>query len=101
MTLPLIVREQAECDMVEARDWYEGHREGLGGEFLTAVVDVFDRIRDSPESYAMEYRGVRPARLRRFPYIVYYRIVRDSIEVLAVLHGRRHPRAWRSRTENR
>jgi len=54
MTLPLIVREQAECDMVEARDWYEGHREGLGGEFLTAVVDVFDRIRDSPESYAME-----------------------------------------------
>jgi plasmid stabilization system protein ParE len=97
MSLLLIIRPEAEGDMAEARDWYEGQRGGLGGEFLTAVEDVFVRICEFPESYAAEYRGVRRAGLRRFPYVVYYRIRGGSVEVLAVLHGSRHSRAWRSR----
>jgi toxin ParE1/3/4 len=97
MSVPLIVRPEAEQDMAEARDWYEAQRVGLGDEFLTAVDDVFARIRTFPELYAVEYRGVRRAGTRRFPYVVYYRIIADGLEVLAVLHGRRHPRTWRSR----
>jgi plasmid stabilization system protein ParE len=94
----LIIRPEAEEDIAEARDWYEGQRSGLGSEFLSALEDVFVRIRQFPESYAAEYRGVRRAGLRRFPYVVYYRIKDGSVEVLAVLHGSRHARAWRSRS---
>ena len=83
--------------MAEARDWYEGQREGLGIEFLTAVEKVFAYVSEFPESYAVEYRAVRRAGMRRFPYVVYYRIKGDTVEILAVLHGRRHPRVWRSR----
>ena len=97
MTHPLIIRPDAEQDMAEGRDWYEGQREGLGAEFLTAIDAVFDRIRETPELYAPEYRAVRRAGLGRFPYIVYYRIVADVIEVIAVQHGSRNPRRWRSR----
>jgi plasmid stabilization system protein ParE len=97
MSLPVIIRPEAEQDMTEARDWYEGQRSGLGDEFLVAVEDVFARIGQFPESYAAEYRGVRRVRLRRFPYVVYYRITGGNVEVLAVLHGSRHPRVWRSR----
>jgi len=28
---------------------------------------------------------------------LYYRITDEAVEVLAVLHGSRHPRVWRSR----
>jgi plasmid stabilization system protein ParE len=97
MSLLLIIRPEAERDMAEARDWYDGQRGALGAEFLTAVEEVFVRIREFPESYAVGYRSVRRAGLRRFPYVVYYRIAGESVEVLAVLHGSRHPRAWRSR----
>ena len=97
MSFPFTIRPDAERDLAEARDWYEAHRDGLGKEFLLAVEDVFGRIRESPESYAVVYRGVRWARLRRFPYLVYYRVRDGGVEVLAVLHGSRHPRAWRSR----
>lgn len=97
MSLPLSIRPEAEQDTAEARDWYEDQRDGLGDEFLTALEEVFARIREFPEMYAAEYRGVRRAGLSRFPYVVYYRITRGSLEVLAVLHGSRHPRAWRSR----
>ncbi len=54
---------------------------------------MFDRIRETPEMYAAEYREVRRAGLGRFPYVVYYRIV----EVIAVQHGSRNPRRWRYR----
>jgi plasmid stabilization system protein ParE len=97
MSYTLIVRPEAEQDMADGRDWYDRQRAGLGGEFLTAVEDVFDRIAQMPELYAAEYREVRRARLRRFPYIVYYRIHGDTVQVLAVLHASRNPRDWRSR----
>jgi toxin ParE1/3/4 len=69
----------------------------LGSDFLTAIDNVFDRIRDTPEMYAQEYKTVRRVGLDHFPYIVYYRIVGDSVEVVAVQHASRHPRQWRSR----
>jgi plasmid stabilization system protein ParE len=97
MTFALFIRPEAERDLAEARDWYEEHRGGLGHEFLIAVEDILGRISESPKSYAVVYRGVRWARLRRFPYLVYFRVTNTSVEVLAVLHGSRHPRVWRSR----
>jgi plasmid stabilization system protein ParE len=97
MSLPVIIRPEAEQDLEEARNWYEGQRTGLGGEFVGAVDDVLGRIGDFPELYPAEYRGVRRAVLSRFPYVVYYRTTDSAVEVLAVLHGSRHPRTWRSR----
>jgi toxin ParE1/3/4 len=93
----LIIRPEAEQDLAEGRDWYEGRRVGLGVAFLTAVEEVFDSIRETPELYAAEYKNVRRVGVNRFPYIVYYRIVADTVEVIAVQHGSRNPRGWRSR----
>lgn len=98
MSDPLIIRPEAEQDMAEGRAWYDSQRAGLGVEFLTAVDEVFDRIRENPELYAPEYKSVRRAGLNRFPYVAYFRIVNDAIEVIAVQHGGRSPRRWRSRT---
>lgn len=97
MNRRLIIRPAAEQDLSEARDWYEAQRPGLGDEFLTAVDSRFEHIMDFPESYAVVYRGVRAAGLHRFPYVVYYRLTDQVPEILAVLHGSRSPRAWRSR----
>ncbi len=76
MKRAVIVRPAAELDLSQARDWYEAQRPGLGSEFLTAVEERLQYIMDFPESYAIEYRGVRLAGLSRFPYVVYYRLTR-------------------------
>jgi toxin ParE1/3/4 len=97
MSVPVIIRPDAERDLISGRDWYESQRSDLGAEFVTAVEDVFDRISAMPELYAPEYRNVRRVKLRRFPYVVYYRIIPAGLEVLAVLHGSVNPGKWRSR----
>jgi len=50
-----------------------------------------------PEMYSVVWQNVRAARLRRFTYVVYYRVHDDRIEVLAVMHGSRDASAWQSR----
>ena len=74
-------------DIAEARDWYDGQREGFGGEFLDAVDKVLEHIEQFPQVYAVDYRRVRPAPLRRFPYVLYYRLHEEFAEVLAVCMG--------------
>jgi plasmid stabilization system protein ParE len=94
---PLIVRPEAEEDMEEGRNWYDGQRDGLGVEFLVAVEKVFNQIQETPELYAAEYKSVRRVRVKRFPYVIYYRLVDVTVEVLAVQHGSRRPGHWRKR----
>jgi plasmid stabilization system protein ParE len=93
----LILRPEADQDLVAAQSWYEEHHTGLGDEFVSQVSAVFEHIAAMPEMYALAWQDVRSCRLRRFPYIAYYRVLPDRIEVLAVLHGSRDPGTWQSR----
>ncbi len=97
MNARIVIRPEAEQDMADARDWYEDQRDGLGVRFLLALDEVCDRIAATPELVPPEYRSVRRLNLPRFPYVVYYRLVADFIEVIAVLHGSRDPQGWQSR----
>jgi plasmid stabilization system protein ParE len=91
------VSELAEADLDGAFVWYEAQRESLGHAFLDAVEATFARIRRAPEQFPILERGVRRALVRRFPYAAYYLVTPDSIDVLACVHVRRHPRRWLSR----
>jgi plasmid stabilization system protein ParE len=83
--------------LVAIEDWYETQRQGLGGEFREAVDAAIARIADNPLAYEERYRGARRARLRRFPYAVWYRSFADHVVVLACVHGKRDFRAIRAR----
>jgi plasmid stabilization system protein ParE len=97
MSLPLVVRAAAQLDMLAARDYYEQRLAGLGDEFVTAAEQLFERIAGMPQMYGVVSGDVRRAKLRRFPYVVYYRVLTDQVVVLAVLDGRSASQAWQSR----
>lgn len=97
MTLPIVLRPEARSDIAEACEWYDGKSRGLGQRFLDELDRLLQRVAVHPELYEIALKTVRRARLRRFPYVVYYRVVAERIEVLAVLHGRRDPKIWQRR----
>jgi plasmid stabilization system protein ParE len=98
MSYVLVFRPEVRAEISEAYRWYENQQSGLGDEFLDRISETLDRICQMPESYAVVYRDVRRAVVQRFPYAVYYRIVSSRVVVTAIFHGRRNPKAWRSRT---
>ena len=97
MSLPVILRHEAEVDVQEARDQLEAVRVGLGAQVLARVREVLARIEKMPELHGKVWQDVRAARLKQFRYIVYFIVLADRVEVLAVFHGARDPSSWRSR----
>lgn len=71
----------------------------MGDRFLVAVENQLERIRDNPEMYAVLRSQIRAAPIRKFPYVVYYRIETDSIFVIAIQRGGRHPSSWHRRLD--
>jgi plasmid stabilization system protein ParE len=97
MSLPFKYHPEVQDEIDAAYLWYETERIGLGERFLAALRDQMDLIGENPELYAVKSRGVRCATLERFPYVVYYRVEADHLFVVAVQHGRKNQRRWRSR----
>ena len=98
MNLRVHLRPEAETDIEEAAAWYEKQCEGLGDEFLDEVLGVCETISENPHMYPVVHRHTRRAVIHRFPFGIYYRVEKESIVVVAVMHGSRHPKRWQKRT---
>lgn len=98
MTHEVRLRPEAERDLADAAAWYEEQRKGLGHEFLDEVMTMLSSVAETPLMYAIVDRNTRRAVINRFPFGVYYRVENATIVVVAVMHGSRNPRRWKSRT---
>lgn len=76
----------AVADLLAAHDWYEQRSPGLGKDFVRMIDAAFAGIADQPALFPPLHRGLRRVLVRRFPYAVFYRIDRDAVRVVAVLH---------------
>jgi len=90
----------AEQDALEAAIWYEERQPGLGGEFLDEVDRAVRELSDSALHHRIRFADVRRAAVRRFKfYGIYYTVRENEVWVLALFHGRRHPRVLQERLE--
>jgi plasmid stabilization system protein ParE len=98
LTRRVAFRPQAEAELLEARAWYEERRPGLGALFAASVTSTVERIVETPLAYPRVHGETRRAVLRRFPYALYFRVLTEEVVILAVIHGRRRPDRWQSRS---
>lgn len=94
----LVIRREAEADLRQAFEFYESCRRGLGREFLRCVEVGLQTLRRAPARYRLVHRHVRRLIIRRFPYGIFFTVTREHIIVIAVMHVRRVPSSWASRT---
>jgi hypothetical protein len=94
----LAFRPGARAELREARRYYEGQLAGLGRRFLADVDAALGYVLGQPEMFpAIEGAGAaRRVLLRRFPYSLVYEVHPGTIVVLACVHHRQHPDAWRA-----
>ena len=88
----------AEQDALDAAIWYEERQTGLGEDFLDEVGRAVRTLADAALHHRIRFADVRRAPLNRFKFYGVHYIVRDDeVWILAIFHGRRHPRALRKR----
>lgn len=92
-------------ELLDARDYYENARRGLGALFELAAQRTLDAIEDAPERYPLHRFAATPGIRRalflpppKFPYAIAY-LVRPGKPpyVLAAEHFRRAPMYWEMR----
>lgn len=93
MTYSVLVRSSAERDIARAVDWYAEHAPEQVARLVDELAAVVERVKENPRSFRPLRREARRAALRVFPYLLWYRCLDEAqtIEILAVVHGRQDP----------
>jgi plasmid stabilization system protein ParE len=86
--IEFIVSSQAEADLIEAFDCYEGKVAGLGSEFVRSVDAEFARIQRRPLAFRLRFGSHRMAMTERFPYAIYFIYDKSAkfVSVRRILH---------------
>jgi toxin ParE1/3/4 len=98
MRVSVVFRPQAEDEVISAQRWYEEHQTGLGARFADALDDLIGRISSNPSEFPVVHGQTQRAVMRQFPYGIYFRTHSQTVVILAVMHGHRHPSRWQSRS---
>jgi len=97
MTPRLLLEREAEAEFLDAQEWYAARSPGMADAFRAAVGRTLEAIEAAPHSFPIAVQDIQKARVRRFPYVVYYVRLPQVITVIAIIHGRRDPRRWQER----
>ena len=90
----LRLRSDVEEEIGAAAKWYESESNGLGNRFLDEVKNSLNRISESPLMYQLIRKYTRRAKLRHFPYVLFFLVNVDEIVITGLRHTSRHTRTW-------
>jgi len=81
-----------QAELEAACAYYEECSVGLGAEFVNEFERQVLLIAAMPSRWEVVERDIRRALMKRFPFVIYFRIVSDEgIRVTVVKHEKRHP----------
>lgn len=80
-------------DILDASEYYERQKKGLGKRFRMLVRGKLMLFRESPLIYALKYGDVRFALVDFFPYSIHFSVIQPNhiVQVHAVLCQYRDP----------
>lgn len=91
MKLELIIRDEAELEIIEASVYYEKQQVGLGKLFLGHLQTYLDRIQTYPEHFSVKRKPYREAFIKKFPYLIIYEITKEKVIVYSVFNTWQNP----------
>ena len=93
----VVLRPEAEHELLEAQAWYESKALGLGFEFARAAdVAVASALRN-PFGHLRFEEEFRRVLFRKFPYALVYLPSPDELLVVSFFHQHREPGVWLER----
>ena len=81
----------AENDLKIALDYYYEISPKLEQRFLSHLDKQFNNILKSPLTYQYETKTSQKVIMNKFPYIILYEQLEDTIIILAIFHTKQNP----------
>ena len=97
--LRLYYLAEARREVLEAFDWYLGRSPQAAAAFLHELDSAVALIAEAPDIWPHYERETRRYVLRKFPFNIIFRIVDNSVQLVAVAHQSRKPGYWHPRPD--
>lgn len=91
MQYKIEIRSLAVIEIIEAYDWYELQKQGLGLDFLNELDIFYESLHRNPHTYSYYEKPVREGKINRFPYTVVYEVIETSIIIYSVFMAKQSP----------
>jgi len=89
--LVVVIKEQANNDVVNAYNYYESKQLGIGEYFLSDFSNTIHAIKLSPNGFVRFYQ-YRQVRFSVFPFVIVYEVVKNDLIIYAVFETHQHPK---------
>lgn len=89
------ITEEANLDTINAVDYYSSINNDLADKFEKELYATYAKVSNNPQFYKFLTKGkkrkFRCSRLKSFPYLVIYRIDKQTIIIIAVFNTHQNP----------
>jgi hypothetical protein len=92
MSLKIVFRDKALKEIYQSYFWYEEQKIALGELFLERIDAALVELKENPESFQKIYKKFRHFPLKKFPFVLVYKIYDTEIVIYALFHTKRSPK---------
>ncbi len=92
--MKVIFLPAAKQELDQAIEFYEEQLTGLGVLFRNEIFEAIEFICLYSEGHQLITKHTRKCPLRKFPYLILYGIIDNTIIISAVAHQHRNPRSY-------
>lgn len=85
------IRPLATIEIIEAYEWYESQKAGLGLDFLNELEAFNTALQNNPLTHSYYKEPVRQGAINRFPYVVVYEVFNTTIVIYSVFMTSQSP----------
>ena len=89
--------DEAEVDFDKSYEFYYEDSSKVADTFFKRINLGFENIKQNPNTFPIAYKDVRKFVVKKFPFVIYYRIINTVIQVIAIFHTSRNPEIWNER----
>ncbi|MDD4906819.1 MAG: type II toxin-antitoxin system RelE/ParE family toxin [Methylobacter tundripaludum] len=93
----VVLRPEAEQELLEAQAWYESNALGLGFEFARAADAAVASALRNPYGHLRIEECFYRVLFRKFPYTLIYQPSPNELLVVSFFHQHREPGVWLER----
>ena len=92
--MKIIFLPKAQQELYKTTEFYNEQSKGLGQFSATEVLESIEFISTYPEAWPLITKQTPKFTLKKFPYLILYGIVNNSITISSIAHQHRHPNSY-------
>lgn len=96
----IIYKPEAIEDIHQAAEWYESQQEGLSEKFFDELDELICYLEINPFLSRKQFGNIHQAPMKRFPYVVLFRVESKQVFIFSVFKVRRIQKRLRKESIN-